>query len=97
MQMEDRLPRAAAHVDEDVVILETFVPRRLGDEREHSFRLLLRKLIDVTERLDVPLGNDEQMHVGLRVDVADRHEARALTHVVALAVEPAKEAVIRQR
>ena len=40
------------------------------------------------------LGQDEQVHGRLRVDVADRDEAVGRGDVVALAVELAEEAVV---
>ena len=79
------------------VVLEAGVARGLGDELEHPLRLLRRELADVAERVDVPLGEDEQVRLGLRVDVADRDEAVRLRDVVALADERAEEAVVRQR
>jgi hypothetical protein len=45
----------------------------------------------------MPLGEDEQMRVGARIDVPDGDETFALRDVVALLYQPAKEAVLRQR
>jgi hypothetical protein len=45
----------------------------------------------------VALGENEQVRLGLRVDVADRDEAVAGMDVVAGADELAEEAVVRQR
>ena len=42
----------------------------------------------------MPLGDDEQVHRRLRVDVADRDEAVGRRDVVAFAVEPAEETVV---
>ena len=41
----------------------------------------------------MPLGNDEQVRLGLRVDVADRDEALRRRDVVAFADEVAEETV----
>jgi hypothetical protein len=43
------------------------------------------------------LGDHEQMCRRFGSDVADRDEPVSPAHVVALAVEPAEEAVVRQR
>jgi hypothetical protein len=45
----------------------------------------------------MPLGQDEQVRVGPRVDVTDRDEPVRLRNVVALPDELAEEAVLRQR
>jgi hypothetical protein len=45
----------------------------------------------------VPLGEDEQVHVRLRVDVADRDEAVSGMDVVALGIQGAEQTVLRQR
>ena len=97
MEMEDPLASAPPDVDEHPVILQPGPACRVGDEVEHSLRLLGRESLDVSEGVDVPFGQDEQVRLGLRVDVADRDEAVALGDVVALADQPAKEAVVRQR
>jgi hypothetical protein len=59
--------------------------------------LVGRKPTHVAERVDVALGEDQQVRLRLRVDVADGDEAVALPDVVALADEGAEEAVLRQR
>jgi hypothetical protein len=97
MEVEDRLSGPRADVDEHAVVREARIPGGLRDEVEHSLRLVRRKLGDLAEALDVALRQDEQMGLGLRVDVADRDEAVRLRDVVALADEPAEEAVLRQR
>jgi hypothetical protein len=97
VQVEDRLPAALAHVHENAVVVEAGLARGLGDEVEHLLRLVGRELPDLTEGRDVPLGQDEQVRVGPRVDVADRNEAVGLRNVVALLYELAEEAVLRQR
>ena len=97
MQMKDRLPRAGTDVDDDLVVLEPCEPRRVRDEHQHRARLLRRELADVSERLDVPFRDDQEMRIGLRVDVADRDEAVGRVDMVALATELAEETVVRQR
>ena len=54
-----------------------------------------RELADVAEGVDVALGEHEDVHRRLRVDVVDRDEAVRRVHVVAVADEPAEEAVQR--
>jgi hypothetical protein len=50
------------------------------------------------EARDVPLREDEQMRLRLRIDVPDGDEPVRLREVVTLAVESAEEAVrLRQR
>src|SRR3954462_5824380 len=71
VQMEDRLPEAGDHVDDDLVVLESGAARRLGDEVEHPATLVGRKLAYFAERLDVPLRDDEQVRVRLRIKVAN--------------------------
>jgi hypothetical protein len=95
--VEDRLAAAGTDVDQDPVVLEPGVAGDLGDEVEHALRLLCGKLAHVAERLDVPLRDDEEMRLRLRVDVPDRDEAVRLRDGIALLVERAEEAVVRQR
>jgi hypothetical protein len=45
----------------------------------------------------VPLGDHEQVRVRPRVDVAQRDEAFGLVNVLALSVQLAEKAVVRQR
>jgi hypothetical protein len=97
VQVEDRLPGPRADVDEHAVVGEARVAGGLRDEVEHPLRLVGRELADVDEAVDVPLRQDEQMRLGLRVDVPDRDEAVRLRDVVAFADETAEEAVLRQR
>ena len=97
MQVEDGLTAARPDVDEDAVVLEPGLAGELGDEGEHPLRLVGRERGDLAEGVDVALREDEQVGLRLRVDVADRDEAVGLRDVVALAVEPAEEAVVRQR
>jgi hypothetical protein len=98
--MEDRLPYARARVHDDTVIGQALARCDFGDELEHPLRLVGRELRDLVEARDVSLGQDEQVRVGLRVDVADRDEAVGRGDVVAVAVERAEEAAgdgVRQR
>jgi hypothetical protein len=97
VEVEDRLSRPRADVGEHAVVGEARVPGGLRDEVEHSFRLVGCELRDLAEALDVALRQDEQMGLGLRVDVPNRDEAVRLRDVVALADETAEEAVLRQR
>jgi hypothetical protein len=97
VEVEDRLPRPRADVDEDAVVGEARLPGRLCHEVEHSLRLVWRELRDLAEALDMALRQDEQVGLGLRVDVPNRDEAVRFRDVVALADEPAEEAVLRQR
>ena len=83
VQMEDGLTGALTDVDQHAVVLEARLACGVRDELEHPLRLVRRKLADLAEGRDVPLGQDEQMRVGARVDVADRDEAVALRNVVA--------------
>ena len=95
--MKDRLPCPCARVDDDTVIAQPFARCDSCDEFEHALRLVGRKLPDLVEARDVPLGDDEQMRVGLRVDVADRDEAVDGCDVLAVAEERAEEAALNQR
>jgi hypothetical protein len=97
VEVEDRLARARSDVDEHAVVGETGLPGCLRDEVEHPFRLVRRELRDLAEAVDVPFRQDEEMGLGLRVDVANRDEPVRLRDVVALAGEPTEEAVLRQR
>jgi hypothetical protein len=97
VEVEDRLPRSCADVDEHAVVGEARVARGLRDEVEHPLRLVGRELPDLAEALDVALRQDEQVSLRLGIDVPDRNEAIRLRDVVALADEPAEEAVLRQR
>jgi hypothetical protein len=97
VKVEDGLPTARADVHDDPVILEPRLARGVRHELEHPLRLVGRELANVAKRVDVPLGNDEQMRVRARVDVRDRDEAVRLPDVVALGIEVAEEAIVRQR
>src|SRR3954464_11443696 len=92
--MEDRLPCCRADVDGHTVIRQALARSYLRQKLEHPLRFVGRKLTDVAERADVPLGKDEEVNRRLRVDVADRDKAVGRRDVVALAVEPAEEAVV---
>jgi hypothetical protein len=97
VEVEDGLSCARAGVDDDPVVVQALLSCRLGDEVEHALRLLGRELADLVEGRDVTLREDEQVRVRLRVDVPDRDEAVGARDVVAVPVEPAEEAVVRQR
>ena len=70
VEVEDGLAGGRADVHLHLVVLEARVAGRLGDELEHPVGLAGRELADVAERVDVMLGDDEQVHGRLRVDVA---------------------------
>src|SRR5439155_18926244 len=97
MEVKDGLAGAAPDVDRDAVVLQAGRYGRLGDELEHPLRLLGAELADVAERVDVPLWDDEEVHVGLRVDVLDRDEAVALGDMRSLGIELAEQAVVAIR
>src|SRR5687768_11520456 len=91
--MEDRLAAAGADVDDDAVVLEPRLPRGVRDEAEHAAGFLVRERLDVPERVDVPLGEDEKVRRGLWPEVANGDESVARVNVVALTDEPTEEAV----
>ena len=95
--MEHGLPSAAADVDDHAIVLEPRLARGVGDEPKQRPRLVRIEIGDVAERVDVSLGNDEEVRRRLRRDIPDRDEAVSLPDVIAFAVEPAEEAVVRQR
>jgi hypothetical protein len=97
VEVEHRLTGPGPGIDDDTVIAQALVCSDLGDEVEHALRLVGRELADVTEALDVPFGDDEQVRRRLRVDVADGDETVGGRDVVSLAVQPAEETVVRQR
>ena len=97
MQVEHGLAGALADVDEDAVVVEALQPGDVGDEVEHGLRLVLLERRHLAKRVDVALGDDEEVDVGARVDVADRDEPVDGRDVVAVAVQLAEEAVVRQR
>jgi hypothetical protein len=97
VQVEDGLAAAGADVDDEAVVGQARLVGDLGDELEHPLRLVGRELADIPERVHVPLGQDEQVRLGLRVDVADRDEAVADRDMVTVADELAEEAIVRQR
>ena len=71
-------PALGPTFDLHLVVVEAGVARGLRDELEHPLRLARRELADLAERVDVVLGDDEQVHLRLRVDVVDRDEALRL-------------------
>ena len=97
MEMEDRLAGAWADVHGEPVVLEAGPLGGLGDEFEHALRLVGGEVSDLLEAGDMALGEDEQVHVRLRVDVADRDEAVSGMDVVALGIQGAEQTVLRQR
>jgi hypothetical protein len=97
MQVEDRLTAAPTDVDEHPVVLEPGTAGDVRDEVEHPLRLVRGELRDVAKRVDVPLRKDQQVRLGLGVDVADRDEPVRLRDVVTVFRKAAEEAVVRQR
>jgi hypothetical protein len=97
VQVEDRLSGARPHVDDDLIVLQPRGASCVGDELEHPLRLVGWKFADVSERLDVPLRNNEQVRFRLRVDVAQRDEAFGRVDVLALSIQLAEKAIVRQR
>src|SRR5207249_11986761 len=85
VEMEDRLPGAPADVDEDAVVVETSTPGGVRDEVEHALRLVGWKLCDLAKRVDVTLGEHEQVRLGGRVDGVDRDEPFGASDVVSIA------------
>jgi hypothetical protein len=97
MEVKDGLARARAHVDDDAVVVEPGLAGSSRDELEHALRLFRLELTDVPERVDVALGQHEQVRLGGRVDVVDRDEALPGEDVIPVPNEAAEEALLRQR
>jgi hypothetical protein len=97
MQVKDRLAGSGTGVDDDTVIAQPLACSHVGDEVEHALVLVGGELGDVVEAVDVPLGDDEQVRLRLRVDVADGDEAVDRRDVLAFAKERAEKTVVRQR
>jgi hypothetical protein len=97
VQVEDGLARPAADVDGEAVVVETRSLGGLRHELEHTFGFFRGKFADLLEARYVSLGDDEQVDIGLRIDVPYRDEAVACVDVVTLTVEGAEEAIVRQR
>src|SRR6266487_851408 len=91
VQMEDRLARSCADVDDHPVVLEPRLAGGVGDELEHPLRLFRLELADLPEARNVALRNHEQVDVGAGVDVFDRDEALRFANMVALPEQPAEE------
>ena len=97
MEVEDGLTATLADVHDNAIVLEPGAPCRLGDELEHALGLVGRELADLAEARHVPLGQDQEVRVGARVDVSDRDEAVTGVNVIAFAHQAAEEALVRQR
>ena len=96
--MEHRLAATPPHVHDHPVLLEPRLRSRLGDELEHPRGFVIRELRNVAERVDMARGQDKQVRLGLRVDVANRDEAVGGVDVITVSNESAEEAVrLRQR
>jgi hypothetical protein len=97
VEMEHRLAAALAHVHDDPIVLEAGVARGLGYEIQHPLGLAGREIADLAEARDMPLGEDEEVGIGSRIDVANRDESVGLGDVIAFTYELAEETVLRQR
>jgi hypothetical protein len=97
VEVEDGLPRPFADVDDDSVLLQSLGASGVRDELEHPLRLLRGELADLSEAGHVPLGDDEEVDVGLGIYVRDCDESVRGRNVVALLVQLAEETVLRQR
>ena len=75
MKVEHRLPCARADVDDHAVVVEPFCSRDGGHESQHPAGFLVGELVDLTKRVDMPLGQYEQVRFRGRRDVPDRYEA----------------------
>ena len=93
MEVKDRLPTARSDVDHHTVILEPDLCSGLGDEGQHARGLVAAEGGHVAERVDVVLGDDEDVHGRLRVDVVDRDQPVCGVDVVAVPGQLAEEAV----
>jgi hypothetical protein len=94
--MEDRLARSRACVDDDTVIGQAFLRSDFRHEVEHALGLVRGKLRDFVVAAHVPLGQDEQVCLGLRVDVADRDESLRRGDMLPVAIERAEQTVRRR-
>ncbi len=94
VQMEHRLTCRRPDVDDHTVVVKPGACGGLGDETQHPPRLLVREGIDLTQGIDVPGRQDEQVSLGRRSDVPDRHEALGGMDMIACDDKPAEQAVI---
>jgi len=94
VQMENSLTGARPDGTEHAVVLEAERPCRIGDELEHAKRLLGRELADLAEGVDMPLGHDQDVHLGLGVDVLHGDETVGLADGGTRVHELAEEAVV---
>src|SRR5450759_5718098 len=95
VQMEDRLTGARPDRAEHAVVLEAEREGRLGDELEHPSHFLGRKLTDLAEGVDMPLGHDQDVYLRLGIYVFEGGEAIGPADVGAAAHQLAEEAVVR--
>jgi hypothetical protein len=93
MKMEDGLAGACTHVHDHTVIVETRSCCRLGDEVEHALGLVRRKLADLTKRVNVTLGDDEEVRGSTRRDVPDCDHTGRRGDMVAIREKRAEETV----
>ena len=97
VQVEYRLPRCGADVHDHTVVVQPHAYGGLGYETEHTRRFLVRECGDVAHRVDVPLGQNEQVRLGGGGNVPDRNEAFPCVNVLTLGDEAAEEAIRLQR
>ena len=95
MQVEDRLSGPCAGVHNHPVVLKPGLTGGVGDEGQHATGFVGGERAHIAEGIDMSLREDEEVHIGLRVDVANRHEPVALRNVLAFARKHAKEAPIK--
>ena len=93
MEVKYGLACSRPDVDDNAVVLEALRGCCLGHEPQHPARLLIRKRIDFAERVDVTLGQHEEMDVCRRRNIADRDEAVDRVHVVAPGDQVTEETV----
>ena len=94
VQVEDGLARGRADVDQHAVVGQADFLGRLCDKFEHPLGFSRIELPDIAEGVDMALGNDQNVHRRLGVDVVDRNESLALVDVGALAGDLAEKAVL---
>ena len=68
--MEHGLPPAGPDVDDHAVVVEALRSGNLRHEAQHPARFLVRECGDLAERVDMALGQHEEVRLGRRRDVA---------------------------
>ena len=72
MQMHDALPCLLADVGDDPVALQPLLLGHLGDDLEHVGNHGAVVAVHLGHRVDVGLGNHQEMGGRLRIDVVER-------------------------